>query len=99
MGARVCLVLCLMGGCYGPSLTDPGFYCHVDDNPACPDDQVCADGRCVYPALHLADDAGSPDLPPPSDLGLSCQPTGGACNHDDSVCCSHYCVYKTGKCK
>jgi len=28
-------------GCYNPSLTSPGFFCHVGDNPACPDGQTC----------------------------------------------------------
>jgi hypothetical protein len=36
----------------------------------------------------------SPDLAP------VCVPSGGDCtSHNDSACCSHYCVYSTNKCK
>jgi hypothetical protein len=36
----------------------------------------------------------------PADLAPACLPTGGACpNHDDAICCSHYCVYATNSCR
>ncbi len=34
-------------GCYNPEFGSPGFYCHVDDDPACPDGQSCINGRCI----------------------------------------------------
>lgn len=38
-------------------------------------------------------------LPPP-DLAPACVPTGGSCYyHKDAVCCSHYCVFSTNKCR
>src|SRR5689334_7374278 len=46
-------------GCYNPSLSNPGFYCHADDNPACPDGQKCQDGRCV--ALDFQGSTGGQD--------------------------------------
>ena len=33
--------------CYDPSFGSPGFYCHTDDSPACPDGQSCVNGRCI----------------------------------------------------
>src|SRR5437764_13663441 len=41
------LFVLAVAGCYSPSLSNPGFYCHAEDNPACPDGQKCQDGRCV----------------------------------------------------
>ena len=37
----------LLAGCYSPQLGNPSFYCHANDNPACPDGQNCVNGRCV----------------------------------------------------
>ncbi len=38
--------------------------------------------------------------PPQPDLGKGCVKAGGSCYyHKDSVCCSHYCTYKTNECK
>jgi hypothetical protein len=35
-----------------------------------------------------------------SDLAAACVATGGSCAvHNDSVCCSKYCVYATNTCK
>lgn len=34
-------------GCYSPQLSSPGYYCHAQDNPACPDGQKCVNGRCT----------------------------------------------------
>lgn len=39
-------VALFLAGCYSPKLGTPGFYCHPGDEPACPDGQVCVDGRC-----------------------------------------------------
>jgi len=34
------------------------------------------------------------------DLAAACVATGGSCpNHNDAICCSHYCVYATNSCK
>jgi hypothetical protein len=48
-----------VAGCYNPQLSNPGFYCHADDNPACPDGQKCQDGRCV--ALDFQGSTGGQD--------------------------------------
>jgi hypothetical protein len=55
----------LFAGCYGPKLGTPGFFCHASDNPACPVDQVCLEGRCVNKseAAHF-DLSGVTDGPP-----------------------------------
>jgi hypothetical protein len=37
----------LFGGCFSPDYASPGFYCHPEDNPACPDGYKCNGGRCV----------------------------------------------------
>ncbi|MCU1279304.1 MAG: hypothetical protein JWM53_2850, partial [bacterium] len=63
-------------------------------------------------ALPAALDLGSNHPPdqslPPSDLAIaaandlapSCVATGGNCsNHNDAICCSHYCVYATNTCR
>jgi hypothetical protein len=34
-------------GCYSPDIASPGYYCHPEDNPACPDGFDCVSGRCV----------------------------------------------------
>ncbi len=52
----------LINGCYSPKLGTPGFYCHEGDNPACPDGQMCLQGRCVAPGTHVV---------PSSDLGMN----------------------------
>ncbi len=44
---RPLVLLSLFAGCYSPDLGNPGFYCHANDNPACPDGQDCVGGRCV----------------------------------------------------
>jgi hypothetical protein len=40
-------LMLLAAGCYDPALPSPSFYCHPDDQPACPEGQMCIDGRCV----------------------------------------------------
>jgi hypothetical protein len=37
----------LAAGCFKPDYASPGFYCHPEDNPACPDGQACIGGRCI----------------------------------------------------
>ena len=39
--------LALSQGCFNPTYGNPGFYCHSEDNPACPDGQTCVGGRCI----------------------------------------------------
>jgi hypothetical protein len=52
----VSLLGLVSAGCYNPQLSNPSFYCHADDNPACPDGQTCVDGRCVGPGIHFSGD-------------------------------------------
>jgi hypothetical protein len=43
-----------------------------------------------------------PDLAQPQvpDLAPACVATGGDCTyHNNSICCSNYCIYSTNKCK
>jgi hypothetical protein len=51
--------------CYSPVLQSPGYYCHPEDKPACPETQMCVNGRCV--SAHF--DGGVPDLSMPRDMG------------------------------
>jgi hypothetical protein len=37
----------LAAGCFNPEYGTPGFYCHPEDSPACPDGQECINGRCI----------------------------------------------------
>ena len=43
---RIAFLLALCAGCFNPKYGSQTFYCHPDDNPACPDGQFCVDGRC-----------------------------------------------------
>jgi hypothetical protein len=43
---RLLPLVILVVGCYSPTYKSPGYYCHEDDRPACPGDQVCVSGRC-----------------------------------------------------
>jgi hypothetical protein len=36
-----------VAACYSPHFGNPGFFCHPEDVPACPDGQQCVDGRCM----------------------------------------------------
>ncbi len=47
---HVLLTFTLFAACYSPQLGNPGFYCHPNDNPACPDGQKCVGNRCVSSA-------------------------------------------------
>jgi hypothetical protein len=95
----------LVGGCYHPNIGSPGFFCHADDKPACPQDQTCVNGRCVDVAgpqdgAAPRDGAAPDDLSEPDMAHASCVASGGDCTyHKDSVCCSKYCEYSTNTCK
>lgn len=43
---RIAVLLALCAGCFNPRYGSQTFYCHAEDNPACPDGQYCVDGRC-----------------------------------------------------
>jgi hypothetical protein len=66
VGAGVIVAAVWAVACYSPKLASPGFYCHPEDVPACPDSQVCVNGRCVNGA---ADGSVGGDLAMPRDLG------------------------------
>ena len=58
-----------VAACYGPQLGSPGYFCHPDDNPACPEGQTCAAAgggsfRCVTRGVNNQQDGGLilPDL-------------------------------------
>jgi len=51
--------LIVAAGCYNPSLSSPGFFCHAGDDPACPDGQQCVQGRCVSRSGHPGSDGGA----------------------------------------
>jgi hypothetical protein len=54
-----------MVGCFNPQVGSPGFYCHAEDIPACPDGQSCVNGRCVAPGYKPpveAVDMGDPGV-------------------------------------
>lgn len=79
------LAIALSSGCYDPKLDNPGFYCHADDQPACPDGQTCINGRCAKPGTKVPIDGGAGDggddqqqddmggLPAPHDMAKSAQ--------------------------
>lgn len=56
-------MLLLAAGCYSPELAPEGYFCHLDDSPACPDGQVCRpytgappnEGRCTRGASMPGD--------------------------------------------
>ena len=76
-------LVALSASCYRPKLGNPGFYCVANANPACPDGQLCVDGRCVDPGTMpelgtfdgpasdqaLADLSSAQDASGPVDLG------------------------------
>jgi hypothetical protein len=47
-----------LAACWAPQYGNPGFYCHTDDDPACPDGQLCVGGRCVD--KNAIPDGGNP---------------------------------------
>jgi hypothetical protein len=49
MRTPLLLGLVLAASCYRPKLANPSFFCRATDNPACPDGQLCVDGRCIEP--------------------------------------------------
>jgi len=52
------LAATLVAGCYTPTLTDVGFYCHPDDNPSCPVGATCKMVGSDYRCVSLTSDAG-----------------------------------------
>jgi hypothetical protein len=54
-----------LAGCYSPRLGSPGFHCHPEDSPACPEGQACLASRCVNPGQ--VPDGGGLDGPRPAD--------------------------------
>jgi hypothetical protein len=58
------LAVLLLGACYSPKLGSPGYYCHENDNPACPDGQQCVSGRCVIKGGTVRMDGGMSDMRP-----------------------------------
>jgi hypothetical protein len=71
---RLLPLVILVAGCYSPTLKSPGYYCHEDDRPACPGDQVCVSGRCQNKgAIKL--DGGAKDMGG-SDGGMSDMKSG-----------------------
>src|SRR4051794_14160301 len=65
----------LVTSCYNPANPPVGFFCHPDDDPACPDGSVCkmvgSDYRCV------ATGANAPDMPPMSLIPKTGSPYSG----------------------
>ena len=62
-----------LAGCYSPRFGSPGFYCHAEDNPACPPGQGCLAGRCVNLGQtpdggHGLDGSTGNDAAPPLDF-------------------------------
>jgi hypothetical protein len=55
--------LLLAGGCFSPDYATPGFYCHPEDSPACPDGQQCVNGRCIGGTGSSNFDMGSGIVP------------------------------------
>jgi len=41
------LLLAASQGCFNPEYSSPGYYCHAEDVPACPEGQSCIGGRCI----------------------------------------------------
>jgi hypothetical protein len=71
--------------CYSPKLGSPGFYCHPEDVPACPDGQTCVGGRCVNGS---ADGSVVMDLAgPPHDFGGGGTDGGGGGSCDGTTTC------------
>src|ERR1700681_2828647 len=69
--------------------------------------QACDDGHCDNSATPDSSSA-APDMspadfstpPPAPDLGPACVPTGGDCTyHNNSACCSSYCIYSSNTCR
>ncbi len=56
------ILVLVVSGCYSPKLGSPSFFCHPNDNPACPDGQKCVAGRCVNDSVVVAADFGSAPL-------------------------------------
>jgi hypothetical protein len=81
------LLLLLSAGCYSPRLASPGFHCHADDEPSCPEGQVCVNARCQNKSGGTTKLDGSVprdmattggDMGAPRDMSMLVGPTG--CN-------------------
>ncbi len=72
------IFLCVIASCYSPTLSSPGFYCHPNDVPACPDGQECVGERCVNGAVDGG--VAARDLAVATDGAvMSDMTTGGSC--------------------
>jgi Lamin Tail Domain len=71
---HVVFALALCGGCYGPNLANPGFYCHDGDEPACPDGQMCIAGRCMDRGAAVPDGGAGDSALPPGGADLATPP-------------------------
>jgi hypothetical protein len=58
MKALGLLAAALAAGCYSPTLGPVGFYCHPDDQPACPDGYTCKSIGSDYRCVSSSSDAG-----------------------------------------
>ena len=75
MRVFVLFALVPLASCYSPQLSSPGFYCHPEDDPACPEGQVCIGNQCrdkstVPPGADLAMNGGG-DGGGPHDMAMS----------------------------
>jgi hypothetical protein len=74
---RALIAVSLLASCYSPKLGSPGYYCHPNDDPACPEGQKCLNGRCVDKdsdmGVALPDMSGPRNDMSPGDGG------GGSC--------------------
>src|SRR5689334_11517524 len=60
-GATLGLVVgaVLIGGCFQPHVENGGFSCDPDDQPPCPSNFYCINGRCIdSPIGDVGDDGG-----------------------------------------
>ncbi len=79
------------GGTGGNGASDDGGAVTVADMAHAPPDLGAKSGDMASSPSDLAST--------PADL-LSCVAAGGNCsNHNDAICCSHYCVYATNTCR
>jgi hypothetical protein len=62
--ATIVSAIALGAGCFSPDIASPGYFCHPDDVPACPDGETCVSGRCIRPdfVVHLDGGVTNPTL-------------------------------------
>jgi len=70
--ARLALLSTALAGCFDPKVTNGGFACTPDDDPACPVGFICVDNRCVNvtPPVRI-DKTGLAYAGPHTDPGLA----------------------------